>query len=109
MFNKDYKSNKDVEIKSSTGILEKATIKISMSDKSVFIYINNKLGNRIYWIGRKSGISAKLKLKFSDRTNSIKINSYKITFKEKQYLEIKANVVKYKLIDENNEIIFDYR
>ena len=108
-FSKKYNANTDVVIKTiSTGVdVKKGWITISLNKKSAMIYIARD-NNRIYWIGRKTGKSAKLIITFSDRTHSIKINnSSKISFNKKNHYDIlKQKAIYYGLLNKN-KIIFE--
>lgn len=100
-----------VDIKNASGLMKKGIFTISISKKSIFVYISRDQG-RMYWIGRKTGISAKLSIKFNDKKQMITINnSYKITFhRPKDYETIKKKAIYYKHMKEDeNNISFAYR
>lgn len=103
-------SNK-ADIKDSTGFIEKGWASIKISEKMVYIYISKHIG-RIYWIGRRNGISAGLTIKFSDSKKMIKINSSnKIYFHNaKDYERLKdAAIANNYLKPGKNEILFRRR
>lgn len=100
-----------VDIKHTNGLVKKGWFHITVDKNGIYIYILRD-NNRIYWIGRKKGISAKLSVKFNDKKNMITINnSNKITFhNSKDYEKIKKKTIYYKLMDENdNKVEFKYR
>ena len=101
-------TTKDVDIIPSNGKnIVDGWISISISKNSYFVYINNKNGNRVYWIGRiEHPISAKLTIKFNDKKSMITFNSYKVIFHNpKQYNEIKQKSIFYNFINKDNNII----
>ncbi len=103
-------TTKDVEIKHSGGITNKGFVNFSISKNSFSVYISRD-NNRIYWIGRTKGISAKLKIKFNDKKSMITINtSNKITFyNEKDYEKIKNKTIYYKHMDKDDDtVIFEF-
>jgi hypothetical protein len=96
MFSQKY-TTKNVIIKHSQGTVKDGWVNFSINKDSIYIYISRD-NNRIYWIGRKKGLSAKLLITFSDTKNMITINkSNKIIFnKNSDYEKIKKKVIYYK-------------
>ena len=100
-----------VDIKNASGLMKKGKFTISISKKGIFVYISRDQG-RMYWIGRKTGYSAKLSIKFNDKKQMITINnSYKITFhRPKDYETIKKKTIYYKHMQEtDNKVEFSDR
>jgi uncharacterized protein YqkB len=92
-------------------LVKKGFFHISISANGIFVYISKDHG-RMYWIGRRVGISDKLSIKFNDDKKMISINSSnKITFhKAKDYETIKKKAIYYKYMkDGENKIAFEYR
>ncbi len=97
-----------VDIQHSGGIVKRGRFHITIDDNSIFVYILRD-NNRIYWIGRRTGNSAKLSLKFNDQTHTITVNtSNKITFhRAKDYEQIKQKAIHYNHMKEGeNRIVF---
>lgn len=106
-FSKKYSTVNDVEIYDSTNtMVKKGWISISISYSSISVYISRD-NNRIYWIGNKQkSKSAKLKLKFNNKTNVIRINSSKIVFNSiSKYNEIKNKIIKFGYMDEDENLV----
>ncbi len=100
-----------VDIQHSKGFVKKGFFSISIDKNGIFVYISRD-NNRIYWIGRKKGYSAKLSIKFNDKKKMITVNSSnKIMFhKAKDYETIKKKTIYYKYMKENeNTVVFKER
>ncbi len=100
-----------VDIKHSGGFVKKGFFSISIDKNGIFVYISRD-NNRIYWIGRKEGKSAKLSVKFNDKKKMITVNnSNKIMFhRPKDYEKIKKKTIYYKLMKKDeNSVAFQYR
>ena len=97
-----------VDIEYSKGIVKKGSVAIDMHKGYVYIFFWRDKSWR-WWRGSKSGASAKLTIKFNDAKHMITVNSSdKIIFhRPKDYNEIKAHAIYYKLMSKNdNQIEF---
>jgi hypothetical protein len=55
-----------VDIENTTNKVKKGWVSFSINPESVMIYISRDI-NRIYWIGHRTGKSAKLTIKLNDK------------------------------------------
>jgi len=110
MFGITLKKNKsDIYYKSHLQISKMAWFRISISNKSIFVYISRDK-SRSYWIGRKKGETSKLSIIFNDKKRMITVNSSNriIVHSIKDYTTIKQKAKYYKYIGENeNKIVFE--
>jgi hypothetical protein len=73
-------------------------VSISLSAGSCYVYISLNT-RRVYWIGRRTGLSAALSVKFNDTKNQITVNSYKIVIhSDNIYRKIKQKARYYRLL-----------
>lgn len=98
-------TTKNVDIRSSSGLVQNGWINITIDKSGMTVYISRDK-NRIYWIGQTTGNSAKLVIKFDDNKQMISINkSNKIHFHNvKDYNKLKQKTILYKHMkaDENS-------
>ena len=101
-------TTKSVDLMHSRGQVTNGWIDFSIDKNRIFVYLSRD-NNRIYWIGRKTGLSAKLSIKFNDSKKMITINtSNKIIFHHaNDYEIIKKKTVYYKHMKSNeNSVLF---
>ncbi len=97
-----------VDIQHSGGFVKKGFFHITIDKNTVYVYILRD-NNRIYWIGRRNGNSAKLSLKFNDEKHMITVNTAnRITFhRARDYKKIKEKALYYKQMEEDgNTVVF---
>jgi hypothetical protein len=90
-------TTKNVDIRSSSGLVQNGWISITMDKGSMIVYISRDK-NRIYWVGQTNGHSAKMSITFDDNKQMISINkTNKITFHNaKDYNKLKQKTIYYK-------------
>jgi hypothetical protein len=99
---------KNVDIRSSSGLVQNGWISLTIDKGSMIVYISRDK-NRIYWVGQTTGHSAKLTIKFNDDKHMISVNnSNKIVFHNiKDYNKVKQKAIFYKHMKEGeNNVVF---